>query len=72
MFENFLVAVTLFAHDGGTDLAETYAMTPATTMQDEATWDAVADILCLDGEGAAFQMRGAEHAANLQFLAHDE
>ena len=72
MFENLLVAVALLAHDGGADLAETYAMTPATTVKDEATWDAVADILCLDGEGAAFQMRGAEHASNLEFLAHDE
>ena len=56
MLENLLVAVALFAHDGCADLAEPDAMTPAATMKDEAAWDAVAHILCLDGEGAALEV----------------
>ena len=72
MLENLLVAVALFAHDGGTDLAEADAMTPAVAVEDEATGDAVPYISCLDGKGAALQGRGTEHTAYLQFLADDE
>ena len=53
MLEDLLVAVALFAHDGGTDLAEAYAVAPAVTMKNEATGDAVPYVLCLDGKGTA-------------------
>ena len=50
MFENLLVVVTLFTHDGGTYLAEAYAVTPTVSVQDEATRYATTNILRFDTE----------------------
>ena len=41
-------------------------------MQDEPLRHAFTHVLGFYGEGAALQMRGAEHATNLEFLAYDE
>ena len=65
VLQDLFVVIALLAHDGSTDLAEADAMTPAVAVEDEATGDAVPNVLCLDGEGAALQGRGTEHTAYL-------
>ena len=39
MQENVVVLETLFTHNGGTNLAETYTMSPTATVKDEARWN---------------------------------
>ena len=67
-----LIVNALVAHDGGSYLAEAYAVAPTATIQGE---DGVVVVSGAgrgdDGEEAALQVGVGEHAAYLEFLADD-
>lgn len=70
MGEDAAVGVALGGHDGGADLAEPYSVTPAGAMENEALGDASAvEARSLHDECRAVEMRTAESAADLEFLA---
>ena len=57
MLQNLLVGIALFAHDGGTDLAQPDAMTPASAVDNETGRHAVdADVLTFYGEVGALEV----------------
>ena len=39
MQEDIVVFEALFAHNGGTNLAETYSVSPTATIENEARWN---------------------------------
>ena len=39
MQEDIVVFEALFAHDGGTNLAKTYTVSPTATIENEARWN---------------------------------
>ena len=53
MQQYLIVFVSLFSHYGSTYLAETCAMSPSGSCQDEAGGDIKADILLIDNKGRA-------------------
>ena len=72
MLEDLLVAEASLSHNGSTDLAKAYAVSPTTSVKDKPLWNTTSDVLRLDGKGTALQVRRAEQSANLKFLADDE
>ena len=68
--EDLLVGVATGAHDGGANLAEAHAVTPSGTAKGEGGGNAVgADVVALDGEGRAVEVRVAGNV--LPSVAHE-
>ena len=72
MEEYLIVYGSLLAHHGGSYLAQSHAMAPTGTVEDEARGQAVRRALRLDNEGGTEKVGGAECTAYLQFLANDK
>ena len=55
VLEDLLVTEASLSHHGSTDLAKAYAVSPTTSVKDKPLRNTTADILRLDGKGAALQ-----------------
>ena len=72
MQQDLVVVIALGAHYCGTNLAESYAVSPACTRESECLRHAVLYVLLVNHECAAVEMRIAQRAAYLQFLSDGE
>lgn len=69
MFQNFPVVVTLFAHDGGSDLAKTNSMSPSGSCQMEPFGYTVLYRSPVNDKSGTEQVTFREDASDFQFLA---
>ena len=67
-----VVVISLCSHYCGTNLAETYTMSPSGTSQSEGLRHSVLDVVLVDNECATVQMSIAQSAAYFQFLTDGE
>lgn len=72
MQQDLVVVIALGTHYCGTNLAESYAVSPAGTCEAESLWHAVLDIILVYDERTAVEVRVAQCATYLQLLADGE
>jgi len=70
VMQYFFVVVSFLRHHGGTDLAETYTVSPASAGQCKLLrYSFVVFFSCIHYKGGAVEVRGGERTSYLQFLA---
>ena len=69
MQQDFIVGISLFAHNGSSDLAQAYTMSPSGSGEEEPLWHSILQFSLVHDESGAEQMGTGEGSSDFQFLA---